>query len=382
MPDDVLNALQSTLISRRRLLAATGLGIGAGVLAACGHSPGSAPSSAGGEKADPKKPVSLTFFHYATSNQEVVPKAVTDQYMKENPNVKITLMSGSNATTYPALVAAYKTTGVPTINAGYFNASSAVQGDLDGLWRTLSATNIPHLNDVLDTYRRPGDKGVGWGLGLVGLGYRKDLVTPAPTSWLDILDPRFKGEVGLVDAPLFQFNGLYAVNHIKGGDESNMDPGFTAFKAAAKAGQFSQIYQATQLVDLLLSSAFELTGFSYGNLGPAIQKGAPLGFSIPVEGGIAFPLYFQIVNGSTPEQIYHSEQILNRLLAPDALARYAELTLTVPTTKNAKLPASLANDPVFAIGTVKNALQIDWKAAAANQGEYLDRWNRDVKANL
>jgi putative spermidine/putrescine transport system substrate-binding protein len=373
-----------------------GSGISLAALSACAPTGTSASAtsaapvaSAGGSPAAivpafAKDPVSLTFFHYAGSNQEIIPQELVKKYMAENPNVKIETMQGSNAATFPAILAAYKTTGKPTVQAGYFNPDASTKGDLEDLWLPLDPSHLPNSADIPKAYWRQGNKGVGWGITALGIPYRKDLVTPTPASWLDLLDPKFKGHVGLPDAPLaFTFGGMIVINRILGGNETTLDKGFKAFADAAKAGQFHSIFPGNQqLKDLMVKGDIRILGYSYGNVAPWRAEGAPIEYAVPKEGQTAFPLYFQILRGGTPAQVYHSEQLINRLLEPATLGRYCELVLTSPTNPKVALPDKLKSDPAFQAGNVANAIQLDWNTVAQQTAAWQDRFNREIKANL
>jgi putative spermidine/putrescine transport system substrate-binding protein len=330
-----------------------------------------------------KDPVEFTFFHYAGGNQDTVPTDVVNQYMQDNPNVKVNLQAGSNLATMPGIVASVKTTGAPSVNAGYFNSAAVATGDVNDLWASLDPQSMPNLKGIPDAYQRPGGKGVSWGVSAVGIAYRKDKVDPPPSSWMDLLDPRFKGRVGLTDLS-FPISGLYAVNRILGGDERNIDPGIAAFSEAAKNGQFAAIAENTGTVmkDMALAGTFDIWGETRSSLFAFEDKGAPLAFAVPKEGIVAFPLSFEILVGNTPAQAYHAARILNLLLSVDNLSRYSDLTLTAVTNPNVTLSDKLKNDPSFAPDVVKNAIQIDWVASAENATSDLDKWNQQVKANL
>ena len=102
--------------SRREFLKRTGaLGLGAalgasGLLSAC--SPG-----AGGDQ-----PVNLTHFIWVGGGQGIVPREVKAEYERDHPNVSIELYEGTNATTYPKMVAQKEVDpNNPLINFGFFN---------------------------------------------------------------------------------------------------------------------------------------------------------------------------------------------------------------------------------------------------------------------
>lgn len=386
-------------ISRRRFLELAGGGVSIGLIAACAPaavspSPSAAASAAASAGAGAaatasvpsyaKDPVSLTFFHYAGANQDIVPQEVIKQYMVDNPNVKVEALQGNNANTFPGIVAAYKTTGKPTVQAGYFNPDTSTKGDIEDIWLPLDQSRIPNSAAIPKAYWREGNKGVSWGITAVGLAYRKDLLVPPPASWLDLLDPKYKGFVGVQDAPnAFTFGGIVVVNTILGGNEKTLDKGMKAFSDAAKAGQFYSIFPGNQqLKDLMIQKSIRLAGQPYNIIAPWRTEGAPIDYAIPKEGQMAFPLYYQILRGGTPAQVYHAEKIIDRLLEPKTLGRYCELTNAVPTNPNVALPAALKSEAVFDARNVANAIQVNWTVVAQQGPTWLDQFNREIKANL
>lgn len=208
-------------------------------------------------------------------------------------------------------------------------------------------------------------------------------MTPPPTSWLDLLSPKYKGHVALIDFPLVTFNGLEPINRILGGTDGNLTKGFNAFEKAAKAGQFQSIFSSTsQIQNLLETGAVTLLGYPYGNVEPWIKEGMKLGFAVPTQGEVSFPLYFQIVKGSTPAQVYNCEQIINQLLAPSELAAYAGYTDIAPTSTKVVLPKSLANVPAYSQTAIEHAITPNYGILARQTSQDQLLWTEDVANNL
>jgi len=361
--------------TRRHFLVLSGAGLSAAALAACSPSAPAAPDVS-------KEPVSLVFYHYTGSNQEIVPHEVAEQYMKDNPHVQITELTGG-AEQFAKRIAGFRTTGDPGVNVGYYNVEESFGGDEAGLWLPLDANRIPNMNDVEKSFWRPNNWGIGWGFAPLGMTYRTDVVSPAPTSWMDLLDPKYKGKVAIADAPLYSFNGFMAVNRILGGTESDPSPGFKAFSDAAKAGQFHSLFPGRgALQQLYADRLISMAAYSKSIVAPWQEQGMPVAYAVPKEGQIGLPLYLQILKGSSPAQVYHSEQIIGRLLSPATLARYCELTSSAPASTKVKLPEKLANDPAYSAEATKKLIPIDWKAYNQTLATWNDRWNREVKANL
>ena len=218
----------------------------------------------------------------------------------------------------------------------------------------------------------------------IGLMYNTKLVNPPPTSWADLWDPRFKGKVAFWDSPNWSFNGLVATAKLNGGSEDNIEPGIKIYEQAAKSGQIQSLYGSNDAAkQLLVSGTALITPFFFGIMQPwATTEKAPLGYVVPKEGQISFPLGFQIVKGSSKDQVKAASEILNLMLAPEAVAEWCNLTFSLPAVDGAIVDPGLATLPAYQKANVANALQLDWQKIALNNTAWIELWNSRVKANL
>ena len=69
-----------------------------------------------------------------------------------------------------------------------------------------------------------------------GLAYQKDRVSTAPTSWLDLWDPKYGvGKVGIPDmANTAGYTLFDAINQMSGGTQDNTEPGWGKYADLAK----------------------------------------------------------------------------------------------------------------------------------------------------
>lgn len=370
---------------RRAFLKQTGLAglslLAADVIAACG---GSSPSSSGSSSSS-SAPVHLTEFTWVGSGQDVQPPKFKAQYLSQHPKATIDFVTGTNSETYPKIVQSLQVTpDNPLVNFGYFNIDAITKGTKAGIWEALDPKVITNLNKVFAAYRRPKDQGVFFSTSAIGIMYNSKLVNPPPTSWKDLWDPRFKGKVAFWDAPNWSFNGLVATAKLNGGSEDNIEPGMKIYEQAAKSGQIHSLYGSNDAgKQLLISGSALITPFFFGLMEPWVEKeGAPLGYAVPKEGQIAFPLGFEVVKGSSKAQVQAASEMLNLMLAPEAVAEWCNLTYSLPAVDGAQVDPKLGNLPAYNKNNVANAIQLDWQKIADNNNTWLEQWNSRVKANL
>ncbi len=321
--------------------------------------------------------VKLTMFIWAGANQGVVPREVVAAYLKTHPSVQIEFWESNNTVTYPKMVAAKQANpSNPLINFGFFNVDATNRGDVDDMWVPLDPARIPNMARVHKSLRRPDNRGIGYEMSAMGLMYNKDAVKDPPTSWTALWDPKWRGKVTFFDN---NFIPLVLAARLNGGSEKNIDPGFRVWEQNAKNIR-ALVTSNDQLKNLIVSREALLGPWFTSIWKFWEEEGAPLGFANPKEGVVAFPLYLQIVKGSTPEQIHVAEQVINELLKPENNARYARLTIGVPSEPEVRLSPGV--EQILSPKLLDHAIWLDWATMGQKASEWRQRWEREVKSRL
>jgi len=373
-------------MTRRELLrrgSVSGAVIGVGMLGGLAR-PGRVRAQsqiAGGRK------VQLTEFIWVGGGQGVVPREVKASFEKAHPNVSIELYEGTNTVTYPKIIAQRQVDpNKPLINFGFFNQNAQTKGEGDDLWLELDPKKIPNIEAVYPPFRRKGDRGVTWGLNSVGLLYNNKLVKEPPLSWDDLFAPRFKGKVMLSDYA-WEANGLLGVAYAHGGDAKHIDASFEKFSKAAKDGQFLAMFTTNEQVKDALARGEALltpyyTGFAITWNEESPGGNGPFAYSIPKEGMIPSSESFNILKGSTPDQIEVASAIINTYLSRPVIERYCNLTADIPTVKGVNLKPELQKEAAFQPSAIEHAIQVDWQTVYEQNNAWKQRWDRDVKAKM
>jgi putative spermidine/putrescine transport system substrate-binding protein len=359
-------------LARRDLLRLGGLAAGGSLLlAACGSNGG---GGAGGQ-------VALTMFIWS-GDQATEPRAAVASFQKANPDVSVTFIEGTNATTFPQLVASVQADpNKPLLNLGFFNAQSFAQGA--SIWSQVTKAEVPNVAGILPQYQVSSGLGAYMVMDAMGIVYNKKLVKSEPTSWMDLFDSAYKGKVTTWDAPEFSVNALPVISIINGGSSSNLDPGIKVFSQAAKNGQFADLISSlSELQQQLTTGQVALAPGFQGVVEPWLESNPDLGFAVPKEGVMALPEGFQIVKGSTTAQVTAARKIMNQMLSPSVVSAYCAATATIPLVSGVELPAKFRDRPSFQLATVQKAIQLDWSALASVTQKYTTIWDDQVKGNL
>ena len=353
------------LLSRRHLLAA-----------------GAAAAGLGAPAVQAQGAVTVTQFIW-TGAQEPVPRRIAADFTRANPTVTVELVAGTNTAFYPRIKASLDVNpNEPLVNFGFFNMDATARGRAANVWQGLDPALVPNLASIQDAYRQPGETGAFFCMDCCGLVYNKEKISTPPTSWSDILDPKYRGRVAVFDG-FWVGNGLVSLARLNGGGEDNIEPGMRLFEAAARAGQFhSLVTSNAQLQQLLVSGEVWLAPHFRGVAIPWAQAGAPIGYAVPREGQIAFPEGFQLVRGGSAAQRRAAQQIINLSLTPEAVLDYCRTAVVLPLMKNLAMPAEFANDPAVQPAAMAGAMQLDYGKIAEASAGWGNAWNRRVKANL
>jgi len=321
--------------------------------------------------------VKLTMFIWAGANQGVVPREVVAKYLKTHPDVEIEFWESTNAATYPKMLAAKQADpNAPLVNFGYFNVDLSNRGDADDMWVPLDPARVPALGRLPAPMRRPGNRGTGYGIINVGLMYNKNLVKEPPTSWTALWDPKWRGKVVFFDN---NFMPLVLAARLSGGSEKQIDPGFRVW---AEHAQNIRALPTTNdaLKNILVTGEAQIAPWFSAIWKFWADEGAPLGFVNPKEGAIAFPIYLQIVKGSTPDQIRVAEEVINELLTVESNSRYALLTNNIPAFPTPKLAEAV--DPALNPKVLESAIWLDWATMGEKASEWRQRWEKEVKSRM
>lgn len=360
--------LMGNVISRRKML------LGSSALALSSFLPRIAKAAT---------PINFTQFIW-TGAQEPVPRRIASEYIKNNGSVKINLVAGTNNEIYPKLALSREIDpDSPLINIGFFNLDATERGKRANIWLPIDEANVPNISHILPQYRQKEGIGAIFCMDAGGLVYNNQAIgNEIPDSWSAIFDPAYKGKVALFDN-FWAGNGLVAIAKLNGGSEDDIEPALALYEKAARNGQFhSLVTSNAQLQQLLVSGEVVLAPHFRGVALPWAKDGAPIGYSAPKEGQVAFPEGFQLVKGSSEAQLKVAYEIINRSLSAENVLDYCLTASVIPLTDNVKLPDEIAADPTISPNAIAQALQLDYAKIAANSPKWTAQWNKRIKANI
>lgn len=239
------------------------------------------------------------------------------------------------------------------------------------------------LNDLFPAARFKGDMASGVSLGMTGIAYNakmfKEKGWAAPTSWMDMADPKYKGKVVFQSMPSSSFglHGFLMFNRIQGGNDKNVDPGFNAWPKTIGPNVLEYIPSSAKLSEMVQTGEAAIFPLTPTAVAALKEKGIPVEYAQPKEGSVVLTVgQCVIANNSEPEL---SQKLAEYLLTPQAQAAALQHGSQLPTNPKTPATGDAAKQVAQINEWMKNAATVDWDSVNANRPAWNARWNKTIE---
>lgn len=241
----------------------------------------------------------------------------------------------------------------------------------------------PHLNDIYPTARMKGDMASGVSMGMTGLAYNKKLFTEkgwaAPTSWMDLADPKLKGKVVFqsLSSSTFGLHGFLMFNRIQGGNDKNVEPGFKAWGNSVGPNVLEYIPSSAKISEMVQTGEAALFPLTPTAVATLKAKGIPVEYAQPKEGSVVLMVaQCVIANNSEPAL---AQKLAEHLLSPEAQAKVLQTGNVIPSNPKAPASGEAAAELQKFNAYMKTAVTVDWETINENRPQWNTRWNKTVE---
>lgn len=251
-------------------------------------------------------------------------------------------------------------------------------GRLENRFVELPEEQIPNLAKVHPALRLENDIGVLGLLNPLGIAYRTDLVETPPTSWLDLWNEEYRGNVGIYNiansaAPMF----LMMLAKIETGDAKNYDVSFEMIKDLAP---FKQTDYSGDMENLLVQGEVHVAILDSPAAARLQQQGVPISFVIPEEGLFMFEQNMNVTAGSDVQEL--AFEFINYMLSNETQSKWAESYYVTPANVEVPIEGELAELIPVTADEIDKIHQWDWLWLNAGPREdMVNRWNREIRGN-
>ena len=248
----------------------------------------------------------------------------------------------------------------------------AFRGESQGLFERLDPAVVTNLEKI-SPRARFSPYGAITNFGQYGIAYNPKLVPTPPTSWNDLLLPKYKGRVTTAGFDAANVELLVLFAKLNGGSEDNIEPGFAKMIEFSKnIGVFYS--QHPQLLDLFRSEEVVMARWLRGRVQWANGKGLDLKFAVPKEGAIALASTVHVVKGR-PNAVL-AMKFVNHLLDKESQVAYARDLGYTPSRTDLDLTGI---DVPYGNDVINSLIIADWRKVTPKLESLKDRWDRQIE---
>ena len=270
----------------------------------------------------------------------------------------------------------------PPVHVMFLDDGVMVRAIKMGLCQKLD--NFPVLKDLYPSARMAGDMAAGVNVGMTGIAYNKKMFDekkwPAPSSWMDFADPKFKGKVVFQSMPSSSFglHGFLMFNRIQGGSEKNVEPGFTKWGSTIGPNVLEYIPSSAKISEMVQNG--EAAIFPLTPTGVATQKarGVPMEYVQPKEGSVLL-MVAECVTARN-DNMAMAQKLAEFLLTVQAQSAALEFGNQIPSNLKTQPGTPAARETVEKFqGYMKTVKVLDWDAVNQLRPEWNTRWNKTIE---
>jgi putative spermidine/putrescine transport system substrate-binding protein len=235
-----------------------------------------------------------------------------------------------------------------------------------------------NYNDIVDSAKEPPrgqlkDWFAPFVLIVMGLVYNKK-EAQKPASYQDLLNPKYKGRVGIPTYGWVGNSWLQVLNKTLGGNEDNIDPGIKFLAELVKKNDAVIIENTDAALKAFTREEIVIMPFWNGRTFVLQNQGVPVDIEY-IPGTMLVGNGFPILRGGK------FVELTNRFANVTMDGQYQTLMTKrffyPPSNRNAKLSDDLTRY-AFPADKEKNVVPIDYEKMNAHKSRYLDRWNKEV----
>jgi putative spermidine/putrescine transport system substrate-binding protein len=308
-----------------------------------------------------------------TFTQNVLP-----DFEKAN-DVKVVVVPGTSSDILAKATAAKDN---PQMHLMFLDDGVMVRAIGAGLCQKMN--DSPVLADLAPGARMKGDMAVGIDLGMTGLAYNKKMFDEkgwaAPTSWMDLADPKYKEKVVFQSASASSF-GLHAFlmfNRIQGGTEKDVEPGFSKFRSTIGPNVLEFIPSSAKISEMVQTGEAAIFPLTPTAVAALQEKGIPVEYAQPKEGSVVLMVAECVIAKNSEPEL--SQKLAAYLLSPEAQSKALQSGNIVPSNTKAKAATPEAEAKLAKFHDyMKNAVTLDWDAINEKRPEWNSRWNKMIE---
>lgn len=289
--------------------------------------------------------------------------------------IKVNLIHGNSYTNFQKVIAQRSN---PRIDLVMLGVETGYDGFQRGVFEAIDPNLLPSLHPQDKSTVRTHDGKIMLAPLMMltyGILYRTDLMPFKIESWNDLWDPRLKNKIGITSPKHASGAFLLMMNHLAGGNENNVAPGFAKIKSLGKNVGITDDTPVAQLQMLAQGEVWAVTTLS-GTAVSASQQGLPVKFVVPKEGAVGILDNFALVKNAPNRKA--ALEFLNFIYDPVRLKPALEAMYGMPTDPRIVLDAAIAQ---LISGTASDRARLlffDNQLMHKHRATWIEIWEREI----
>lgn len=333
------------------------------------------PGGAGAAPAGGEPSGDVVLYAYAGIFQDNYTKAVIEPFTRRHPKIAVRFEAPGNSAQMLARLRAQRSD--PQADVVIMDVSIAAQGNTEGVFAPLDPKIVTSLGALAKEAITPNNFGPCVTFDNFVLIYNPALVKPAPTSWLDLWNPAYKGRIVVTAPPDIQ--GLVLtilVDRIQGADyKQTIDPAITRLKDLAPLVQ-TWSPSPDQYTLIINGQAAMGVGWNARSQLYSDQSKGKLAVVVPKEGSVFQKNTINLVKGSKNPAA--AQLFINYALGPEAQKAFTEAMFYAPVNTQAKVSLNAFRRTASAPSVIHSMVPVDWLYVSQVRDKWLERWQKEV----
>lgn len=294
-------------------------------------------------------------------------------------NVKIVVVPGTSA---DILAKSQANKDKPQMHVIFLDDGVMVRAIGMGLCEKMQPS--PELNEIYPAARFKDDMAAGVTMGMTGLAYNKKMFAEkgwaAPSSWMDLADPKYKGKILFQSMPSSSFglHGFLMFNRIQGGSEKNVDPAFKAWPSSIGANVLEYIPSSAKVSEMMQNGEIAIAPLTPTGVAVLQDKGVEIDYAQPKEGSVVLMVAECVIAKNNEPDL--SQKLAAYLLSAKAQEAGLQYGSQIPSNAKSEAVGEVAQSRLKRFAKyMENAVTVDWDAINTNRPAWNQRWNRTVE---
>jgi putative spermidine/putrescine transport system substrate-binding protein len=262
-----------------------------------------------------------------------------------------------------------------TLDIALLRDNDMYQMHAEGVTVPLDEAHVPNLAHVIPQFRRTYS--IPHIFSALVLVYDTARVKTPPDGVAALLDPAYKGKVGLVDD---QYDYLTLAGALAAGKPASDLQAGRQFLTELRKNRPRVYPSVDMLAAALKSGEIDVTVTWKARTLQWKKAGLAVDYVFPKEGALPATFEAGIAAGSRAKDC--AFPYLNAMLDPRAQLAFAQTMGYAPTVTNAALPPSLQQAVGFSAAELQRIVAVDFALVMKHKSEMLEFWTKDFRNGL